>query len=849
MSKQKKIPQRKCIVCGNLYDKNDLLRVVNNKEVGVVIDESGKLNGRGAYICKNKECLSSVRNSNKLNRAFKQKIDDKLYEELEAYVENWGEKMADKIRVYELAKEHDMPAKEMVELLNKEFGLNIKSHMSNVKGDDLEIIKEYFKEEKNQKEDKKTTDKKDQKTKGNNKTNKNNANKKENMKAKVKNDKLDDLDEYDDDESQIGSKVKFNKSNKNKQSKSKKSKYDNDDNDFNFEKRNKKNRKKKNKKSKGPRANDKAGNVDEKKNSKIEIPEIINVGAFAEKIGENANAVIGKLIQLGVMAGLNDPIEFEQAELIAIDFGKEITLEQEYSAIEEQAVDLDYEDKEEDLIARAPVVSVMGHVDHGKTSILDAIRNTHVTTGEAGGITQHIGAYSVDLDGRKITFLDTPGHEAFTEMRLRGAQSTDIAILVVAADDGVMPQTIEAINHAKAADIPIVVAVNKVDKEQSDPNRVKQELMEHGLVSEDWGGDTITVDVSAKTGQGIDDLLEMVLLVAEMKELKANPNRDAVGLIIEAQLDKARGPVATVLVQKGTLHEYDYVLTGSSSGRIRAMFDSKGQAIKEAGPSIPVQILGLSEVAEAGDKLFAVEDEKTARNYAARAEEQKREERLMSKGASLEDVSSEANEGELKELNIIVKTDVRGTVDAVSQSLIKLSNDEVKVNVIAGAVGGITESDVLLAQASNAIIIGFNVRPTQGAMERSKDNNIEIRTYSVIYEAIEEVEKAIKGMLDPEFVEEVLGRAEVRDTFKVPSVGTIAGVMVTNGSVPRRAKIRLLRDNVVIFDGDISSMKRFKDDTKELANGYEGGIGLNRFNDIKVGDVMEAYEIIEKERV
>ena len=757
--------------------------------------------------------------------------------------------MADKIRVYELAKEHDMPAKKMVELLNKEFGLNIKSHMSNVKGDDLEIIKEYFKEGKNQKEEKKTSEKKDQKTKGNNKTNNKNANKKENMKAKVKNDKLDDLDEYDDDESQIGSKVKFNKSNKNKQSKSKKSNYDNDDNDFNFEKRNKKNRKKKNKKSKGPRANDKAGNVDEKKNSKIEIPEIINVGAFAEKIGENANAVIGKLIQLGVMAGLNDPIEFEQAELIAIDFGKEITLEQEYSAIEEQAVDLDYEDKEEDLIPRAPVVSVMGHVDHGKTSILDAIRNTHVTTGEAGGITQHIGAYSVDLDGRKITFLDTPGHEAFTEMRMRGAQSTDIAILVVAADDGVMPQTIEAINHAKAADIPIVVAVNKVDKEQSDPNRVKQELMEHGLVSEDWGGDTITVDVSAKTGQGIDDLLEMVLLVAEMKELKANPNRDAVGLIIEAQLDKTRGPVATVLVQKGTLHEYDYVLTGSSSGRIRAMFDSKGQAIKEAGPSIPVQILGLSEVAEAGDKLFAVEDEKTARNYAARAEEQKREERLMSKGASLEDVSSEANEGELKELNIIVKTDVRGTVDAVSQSLIKLSNDEVKVNVIAGAVGGITESDVLLAQASNAIIIGFNVRPTQGAMERSKDNNIEIRTYSVIYEAIEEVEKAIKGMLDPEFVEEVLGRAEVRDTFKVPSVGTIAGVMVTSGSVPRRAKIRLLRDNVVIFDGDISSMKRFKDDAKELANGYEGGIGLNRFNDIKVGDVMEAYEIIEKERV
>ena len=657
-----------------------------------------------------------------------------------------------------------------------------------------------------------------------------------------RNNDIDDL--YDDDN--VARKEKFSKSNKNKsQKKSDQGKsYNKDDYVAN---KNKKNRKKKNKKSKGSKANNQASNTKEE-NSKIEIPEHINVGAFAEKIGESPNAVIGKLIQLGIMAGLNDPIEFDQAELIAIDFGKEITLEQEFSAIEEQSIDLDYEDNDEDLITRAPVVSVMGHVDHGKTSILDAIRDTHVTRGEAGGITQHIGAYSVDLGGRMITFLDTPGHEAFTEMRMRGAQSTDIAILVVAADDGVMPQTVEAINHAKAAGIPIVVAVNKVDKDTADPNRVKQELMQYGLVAEDWGGDTITVDVSAKTGQNIDELLEMVLLVAEMKELKANPNRDAVGLIIEAQLDKARGPVATVLVQKGTLHEGDNVLTGSASGRIRAMFNSKGEAIKEAGPSIPVQILGLSDVAEAGDKLFAVEDEKTARAYAEKAEEQKREERLMAKGASLEDISGEASEGELKDLNIIVKTDVRGTVDAVSQSLIKLSNEEVKVSVVAGAVGGITESDVLLAQASNAIIIGFNVRPTQGAMERAKDNNIEIRTYSVIYEAIEDVEKAIKGMLDPEFVEEVLGRAEVRDTFKVPSVGTIAGVMVTNGSIPRSSKIRLLRDNIVIFDGDITSMKRFKDDAKELASGYEGGIGLNRFNDIKVGDEMEAYQIVEKER-
>ena len=751
--------------------------------------------------------------------------------------------MANKMRVYELAKKHGMPAKEMVKFLNEEFGLDIKSHMSNVSGENLEIINEYFKEEKEDKNKKDDTANKD--------LEKGHKNEKKAKKPSMKNNKkiqdfIDDVDELDDyDDDLVITKEKFTKSNKNtKQKKSDQAKgFLNED--FN---KVKKNRKKKTKKSKGTKTINQSNN-NKDKNSKIEIPEVINVGQFAEKIGESANAIIGKLIQLGIMAGLNDPIDFEQAELIAIDFGKEISLEQEYSAVEEQEIDLDYEDKETDLITRAPVVSVMGHVDHGKTSILDRIRDSHVTRGEAGGITQHIGAYCVNLDSGAITFLDTPGHEAFTEMRMRGAQSTDIAILVVAADDGVMPQTVEAINHAKAANIPIVVAVNKCDKEEADPNRVKQELMEYGLVSEDWGGDTITVNVSAKTGQGIDELLEMVLLVAEMKELKANPNRNAVGLIIEAQLDKARGPVATVLVQKGTLHEGDYVLTGSSSGRIRAMFDSKGKQIKEAGPSIPVQILGLSDVAEAGDKLFAVEDEKIARSYAAKASEQKREERLMAKGASLEELSGEATEGKLKDLNIIVKTDVKGTVDAVSQSLIKLSNDEVKVTVVAGAVGGITESDVLLAQASNAIIIGFNVRPTQGAMERAKDNNIEIRTYSVIYEAIEDVEKAIKGMLDPEFSEEILGRAEVRDTFKVPSVGTIAGVMVTNGTIPRRAKIRLLRDNVVIFDGDISSMKRFKDDAKELASGYEGGIGLNRFNDIKVGDEMEAYEIVEKERI
>ena len=712
--------------------------------------------------------------------------------------------MADKIRVYELARENGLESKEMIKILNDEFNLGIKSHMSMISGEDRKLINEYL-TELNSDSEKEVSEEKIEKPKAKAK------------KEKKREKKIDPKNLKDEDDEE--------------------------------EKPAKKNRKKKNKKKKSKKSNRQDRNMKANKDSRIEIPETVNVKTFADKLGESPNSVIGKLIGLGTMAGLNDQIDFDTANLVAMEFGKEIFLEEEYDALEEQSYDLDYEDKEENLVERPPVVSVMGHVDHGKTSILDAIRNTSVTRGEAGGITQHIGAYTVNINDKDISFLDTPGHEAFTEMRMRGAQSTDIAILVVAADDGVMPQTVEAINHAKAADIPIIVAINKMDKDTADQNRVMQGLMEYGLVPEEWGGDTIMVPVSAHTGEGITDLLEMVLLVAEVKELKANPNRDAVGIIVEAQLDKSRGPVATVLVQKGTLRQGDNVVTGSSSGRIRAMFDSKGKAIKEAGPSIPAQILGLSDVAEAGDKIYAVNDEKIAREYADRAAEFKREERLIAKAnTNLEDMYSDIQEGELKELNIIVKTDVKGTVDAVSTSLTKLSNEEVKVSVIAGAVGGITESDVLLAQASNAIIIGFNVRPTQGALERAKDNNIEIRTYSVIYEAIEDVSKAIVGMLDPEFKENVLGRAEVRDTFKIPGAGTIAGVMVTNGLVTRKSKIRLLRDNVVIFDGDISSMKRFKDDASKLQAGYEGGIGLERYNDIKVGDVMEAYEMVETER-
>ena len=713
--------------------------------------------------------------------------------------------MADKIRVYKLAKENGLESKEMIKILNDEFNLGIKSHMSMISGEDRKLINEYLTELNSEAEE--VSEEKEQKPKAKTKI-------KQEKKREKKIDPKNLSDEKDVEEKPA-----------------------------------KKNRKKKNKKKRSKKSNRQERNMKANKETRIEIPETVNVKAFADKLGESPNSVIGKLIGLGTMAGLNDQIDFDTANLVAMEFGKEIFLEEEYDALEEQSHDLDYEDKEENLVERPPVVSVMGHVDHGKTSILDAIRNTSVTRGEAGGITQHIGAYTVNINDKDISFLDTPGHEAFTEMRMRGAQSTDIAILVVAADDGVMPQTVEAINHAKAADIPIIVAINKMDKDTADQNRVMQGLMEYGLVPEEWGGDTIMVPVSAHTGNGITDLLEMVLLVAEVRELKANPNRDAVGIIVEAQLDKSRGPVATVLVQKGTLRQGDYVVTGSSSGRIRAMFDSKGKSIKEAGPSIPAQILGLSDVAEAGDKIYAVSDEKIAREYADRAKEFKREERLIAKAnTNLEDMYSDIQEGELKELNIIVKTDVKGTVDAVSTSLTKLSNEEVKVSVIAGAVGGITESDVLLAQASNAIIIGFNVRPTQGALERAKDNNIEIRTYSVIYEAIEDVSKAIVGMLDPEFKENVLGRAEVRDTFKIPGAGTIAGVMVTNGLVTRKSKIRLLRDNVVIFDGDISSMKRFKDDASKLQAGYEGGIGLERYNDIKVGDVMEAYEMVETER-
>ena len=537
--------------------------------------------------------------------------------------------------------------------------------------------------------------------------------------------------------------------------------------------------------------------------------------------------------------------DFEKAEEIALEFNCIAEKEEKVDVIEE----LLHEEEEDEstMVSRPPVVCVMGHVDHGKTSLLDAIRNTHVIAKEAGGITQHIGAYVVDINGQKITFLDTPGHEAFTAMRMRGANATDIAILVVAADDGVMPQTVEAINHAKAAGTEIIVAINKIDKPSANIDRVKQELSEYELIPEDWGGSTIFVPVSAHTHEGIDTLLEMILLTAEVSELKANPNRAARGLIIEAELDKGKGPVATVLVQKGTLHVGDPVACGSSYGKVRAMMDDKGRRVKEAGPSTPVEILGLSDVPNAGEIFVACENDKEARNFAETFVSEGRERLLEETKArmSLDDLFSQIQAGDLKELNIIVKADVQGSVEAVKQSLLKLSNDEVVVKIIHGGVGAINESDVSLASASNAIIIGFNVRPDATAKEIAEREGVDLRLYRVIYNAIEDVEAAMKGMLDPVFEEKVLGHAEVRQTFKASGVGTIAGAYVLDGIFERNCSVRLIRDGIVVFDGPLASLKRFKDDVKEVRTGYECGFVFENYNDIKEGDMMEVYTMVE----
>lgn len=576
----------------------------------------------------------------------------------------------------------------------------------------------------------------------------------------------------------------------------------------------------------------------------VKIPDEIVVSDLAAMLKMTAAEVVKKLFSLGVMATVNQVIDYDTAAIVATELGakaeKEVVV-----TIEDRIID-DSDDSAEDLSPRDPVVVVMGHVDHGKTSLLDAIRHTDVTATEAGGITQHIGAYRVDLNGQKITFLDTPGHAAFTSMRARGAQATDIAVLVVAADDGIMPQTIEAINHAKAAGVDIIVAINKMDKPGATTDRIMQQLTEYDLIPEEWGGDTICVPVSALTGMNIDKLLESILLVAEMKELKANPNRAAKGIVIEARLDKNRGPIATLLVQNGTLHSGDIIVAGTSVGRVRVMVDDKGRKVKEAGPSVPVEIMGLAEAPQAGDAFDAVSDERLARELVEQRKQKQKEEQFKSfEKVTLENLFSSLKEGELKELDIIVKADVQGSVEAVKQSLEKLSNDEVRVKIIHGGVGAINESDVMLANASNAIIVGFNVRPDPVAAQNAERDGVDIRCYRIIYDCIDEIEAAIKGMLAPKFREVQQGRAEVRQVVKISSVGNIAGCYVLSGKVTRNSKIRVVRDGIVITEDEISSLRRFKDDVKEVAQNFECGIGLAKFNDIKEGDIFEAFTIEE----
>ncbi|MCQ9287839.1 translation initiation factor IF-2 [Staphylococcus gallinarum] len=615
--------------------------------------------------------------------------------------------------------------------------------------------------------------------------------------------------------------------------------------------KNKKNNKGNNKNNKGNNKNNKKQPKQEEPKetpSKITYQDGITVGELADKLNVDSSGIIKKLFLLGIMANINQSLDDETLELIVDDYGVEIEKE---VVIDEEDLSVYFDDPSEDeqAVERPAVVTIMGHVDHGKTTLLDSIRNTKVTAGEAGGITQHIGAYQIVNDGKKITFLDTPGHAAFTTMRARGAQVTDITILVVAADDGVMPQTIEAINHAKEADVPTIVAVNKIDKPTSNPDRVMQELTEYGLIPEDWGGDTIFVPLSALSGEGIDDLLEMIVLTSEVQELKANPSQRAVGTVIEAELDKSRGPAASLLVQNGTLNVGDPVVVGNTYGRIRAMVNDLGQRIKTAGPSTPVEITGINDVPQAGDRFVVFKDEKQARRIGeARHESNVLQQRQESKSVSLDNLFEQMKQGEMKDLNVIIKGDVQGSVEALAASLMKIDVEGVNVRIIHTAVGAINESDVTLANASNGIIIGFNVRPDTGAKRAAEAEGVDMRLHRVIYNVIEEIESAMKGMLDPEYEEQVIGQAEVRQTFKVSKVGTIAGSYVIDGKITRNAGVRVIRDGIVQFEGELDTLKRFKDDAKEVAQGYECGITIEKYNDLKEGDIIEAFEMVEIKR-
>ena len=687
-----------------------------------------------------------------------------------------------KIRVHELRKKisetikKDIENKELIEKL-LEFGIEVKSHSSSIEEKDAELILEFYVEENSPKEEKEA-----------------------------------DVEIASIDNKQQKSNKKDKKSKKNK---------------------------KEDKKEKEDMINENVQSEDDDIKI-IQIEKTITVKELAEKLNTTSSDLVMRLMKRGVMANLNQEIDFELASSICEEFDVLTEEAEEIDILEETFKD---DDDDENLTERPPVVVVMGHVDHGKTSLLDSIRKSRVTEKEAGGITQHIGAYTVSIDNKPITFLDTPGHEAFTAMRMRGASVTDIAILVVAADDGVMPQTIEAINHAKAAGVEIIVAINKIDKESANPDRVKQELTEYGLLAEDWGGDTICVPVSAVSKEGIDNLLEMIILVAEMKELKANHNKKARGTVIEAKLDKGRGSVATVLVQSGTLKVGDPVVAGSTYGKIRAMINDKGQKVKSAGPSIPVEILGLSEVPSAGDSFYVAKSDKQARQVAEAVIAKDRVDMIKStpQKVSLDDLFTQIQSGNMKELNIVIKADVQGSVEAVRSSLEKLSNEEVRIRTIHGGVGAITESDVMLASASNAIIIGFNVRPENTAKSVAEDQKVDVRLYRVIYNAIEDINSAMKGLLDPVYEEKVIGHAEIRQIFKASGVGTIGGSYVTDGKIIRNSQVRIIRNGIVVYEGELAALRRFKDDVKEVNSGYECGLLFNKFNDIKEGDQVEAF--------
>lgn len=734
-----------------------------------------------------------------------------------------------KMRVYEYAKKKNISSKEVINKL-KDMNIEVSNHMTMLEEDAVVKLDEIFKNNAENKAGSQKTQVKE--------------NEKKAATIKTKSPATHNSDEDDDVNvrgkaakpvtkkhvpNQSSQKGGFNKNNKGKNTGHNQNKNKNKDN---------------------KKTQQQAQPVKKKEKelpAKITFSESLTVAELAKKLHREPSEIIKKLFLLGVMATINQDLDKDAIELIAGEYGVEVEEE-----IKVDTTDLEVyftQDDEAEVVERPSVVTIMGHVDHGKTTLLDSIRHTKVTAGEAGGITQHIGAYQVVENGKKITFLDTPGHAAFTTMRARGAKITDITILVVAADDGVMPQTIEAINHAKAAEVPIIVAVNKIDKPAANPDRVMQELTEHGLIPEAWGGDTIFVQLSAKTGEGIDNLLEMILLVSEVEEYKANPNRKAVGTVIEAQLDKGRGSVATLLVQNGTLRVGDPIVVGNTFGRVRAMVNDLGRRVKEAGPSTPVEITGLNDVPQAGDRFVVFDDEKTARHIGeARASQALQAQRSANTRVSLENLFEHMKQGEMKDLNIIIKADVQGSAEALAASLKKIDVEGVNIKIIHSAVGAINESDITLAAASNAIVIGFNVRPDNNAKRTAETEDVDIRLHRIIYKVIDEIEAAMKGMLDPEFEEKIIGQAEVRQTFKVSKVGTIAGSYVTDGKITRDSGIRLIRDGVVIFEGEIDALKRFKDDAKEVSQGYECGITIKNYNDVKEGDVIEAFIMEEVER-